>query len=319
MAMKVGKPVKWVEERSENFLATVHGRGQIAYVEAAAKRDGAITGLRLRLINDLGAHHELFGPIFPGLISIMVTGCYGIRDFKCETYGVFTNTTPVYAYRGIGGCESNYYVERAIDLVAAELGLDPVEVHRRNFIPADAFPYTTATGAVYDSGDYNLTLNRALEMAGYQQFREEQARLRREGRYLGIGFSTYVKQAGYGPSSKMPSAGWENATVRVEPSGKVTVLTGLSPHGQGQETTFAQLVADELGVPFGRRPGPSRRHRHRGDGHWHPRQPRHRRWRRRRHDVPGQGQGQGHRGRRSPPGGLTRRYGLQRQPDPRPR
>jgi len=241
-AMTVGKPVKWIEDRSENFLATTHGRDQVAYVEAAAKRSGAITGLRMRIIADLGAYHQLFTPLVPTLTGLMATGCYDIPNLKCEVLGVLTNKTPVDAYRGAGRPEAAYYVERIVDVLAAELGLDPVDVRRRNFIQPAAFPYTTLSGAIYDSGDYELALNRALELLDYRQLREEQARLRQEGRYLGIGFSTYVEICGLGP--------WESATVRVEGSGKVTVLTGASPHGQGQETTFAQLAADELGVPI---------------------------------------------------------------------
>ena len=241
-AMTVRRPVKWVEERSENFLATTHGRDQIADVEAAAKNDGTIRGLRIRIIADLGAYNQLFTPLVPTFTGLMATGCYRIPNLKCDIFGVFTNKTPVDAYRGAGRPEAAYYVERIVDIVASELALDPVEARRRNFIPPDAFPYTTPSGQPYDSGNYQLALNRALEIADYTRLREEQARLREQGRYLGIGFSTYVEVCGIG--------GWESATVRLDASGKVTVLTGASPHGQGQETSFAQLAADELGVPI---------------------------------------------------------------------
>jgi carbon-monoxide dehydrogenase large subunit len=249
-AMRVGKPVKWVEERAESFLATTHGRDQVAYVEAAAAKDGTILGLRMKLIGDLGAFHQLFTPAVPTFSGLMSTGVYKIANLRSEVLGVFTNKTPVDAYRGAGRPEATYYVERIVDMVAAELGLDPVDVRRRNFIPPDAFPYTTASGLTYDSGDYELCLKRALEMAEYQKFREAQAGARQSGRYIGIGVSTYTEICGIGPSAALPAAGWESGTVRVESSGKVTVLTGSSPHGQGQETSFAQMAADELGVPI---------------------------------------------------------------------
>ncbi len=249
-AMRVGKPVKWVEERAESFLATTHGRDQVAYVEVAAAKNGTILGLRMKLIGDLGAYHQLFTPAVPTFSGLMSTGVYKIANLRSEVLGVFTNKTPVDAYRGAGRPEATYYVERIVDMVAAELGLDPVDVRRRNFIPPDAFPYTTASGLTYDSGDYELTLKRALEMASYQKFREEQAKARQAGRYVGIGVSTYTEICGIGPSAALPAAGWESGTVRVEASGKATVLTGSSPHGQGQETSFAQLAADELGVPI---------------------------------------------------------------------
>jgi carbon-monoxide dehydrogenase large subunit len=241
-AITCGKPVKWVEDRTENFLATTHGRDQVADVEAAARKDGLITGLRFRVVADLGAYNQMFTAIVPTLTGLMVNGCYKVPNIKCEVFGVFTNKTPVDAYRGAGRPEAAYYVERMVDMVAAELGLDPVAVRRLNFIPSDAFPYTTLCGPIYDSGDYELSLDRALQVAGYAGLRQEQERLRREGRYFGVGLSTYVEICGLGP--------WESATVRVLASGKVSVLTGSSPHGQGQETSFAQLAADELGVPI---------------------------------------------------------------------
>ena len=249
-AMRVGRPVKWVEDRAESFLATTHGRDQVAYVEAAATKDGRILGLRMKLIGDLGAFHQLFTPAVPTFSGLMSTGIYKIANLRSEVLGVFTNKTPVDAYRGAGRPEATYYVERIVDMAATELRMDPVDVRRRNLVPPEAFPYTTASGLTYDSGDYELTLKRALEMAGYQKFREDQAKARQSGRYVGIGVSTYTEICGIGPSAALPAAGWESGTVRVEASGKVTVLTGSSPHGQGQETSFAQLAADELGVPI---------------------------------------------------------------------
>jgi carbon-monoxide dehydrogenase large subunit len=241
-AMTLRKPVKWIEERSEGFLATSHGRDQIADVEAAVKKDGTITGLRFRVLADLGAYNQLFTPLVPTFTGAMGSGCYKVPNIKCEITGIYTNKTPTDAYRGAGRPEAAYYIERIVDMVADELGLDPAEVRRKNFIPHDAFPYETPTGQTYDSGNYTLTLDRALEMADVPRLREEQARARAEGRLIGIGISTYVEICGIG--------GWESATVRVDGAGKATVLTGSSPHGQGQETSFAQLAADELGIPI---------------------------------------------------------------------
>lgn len=247
-SMQLGRPVKFTEERRENMVATIHGRDQVDYVEAAVKRDGTLLGLRVRVIADLGAYFQLLTPGIPTLTPVMLPGCYRVQNLAYEYIGVFTNKTPTDAYRGAGRPEATYLIERTMDLIAAELGLDPVEVRRRNFIPAEAFPWHTPGDYNYDSGNYEAALSKALELVNYQQFRQEQERARQQGRYLGIGFSTYVEICGMGPSRSMPFGGWESATVRVEPSGTVTVLTGVSPHGQGQETSFAQLVADELGV-----------------------------------------------------------------------
>jgi carbon-monoxide dehydrogenase large subunit len=249
-AMRLGRPVKYVEERSENLVQTIHGRGQVDYVEMAATREGRVTGLRLKIIADLGAYHSLVGAAVPSITVAMAQGCYDIPNLEVEICGVFTNKTSTGAYRGAGRPEATYAIERAMDLLAAELELDPVEVRRRNFIPSSAFPYTTRTEIVYDTGDYEKPLVKALELVGYEEFRKEQARLRQEGRYLGIGLSSYVEICGWGPSTALPWGGWESATVRVDPSGHVTLLTGTSPHGQGGATTLAQIVADELCVPI---------------------------------------------------------------------
>jgi carbon-monoxide dehydrogenase large subunit len=248
LALRLRRPVKWAEERRENFLATIHGRDQIQDVELAARRDGTITGLRLRVLADMGAYYQFFTPAIPTLTGLLAPGCYKIPNFHFDLRGVFTNKTPTDAYRGAGRPEATHLIERMIDRLAAELRMDPVEVRRKNFpMPAD-FPFATATGLSYDSGNYQASLDKALELVNYRAFRDEQARLRQQGKFLGIGFSTYVEICGIGPSSAISIGGWESATVRVEPTGKVTVLTGASPHGQGQETSFAQLVADELGV-----------------------------------------------------------------------
>lgn len=248
LAMAIGQPVKWTETRRENFLNTIHGRGQIAYLEAAFKKDGTVTGLRCKIIQDIGAYHQLLTPLIPGLTALMLSGPYAIANLACEIVGVFTNKMSTDAYRGAGRPEATYYLERMMDLVAAELKIDPAEVRQRNLIPADKFPFKTVTGLSYDSGNYQAAFERALEMAEYGKLRQEQAKLRAEGKLIGIGLSSYVEICALGPSSALASGGWESATVRVEPTGKVTVLTGASPHGQGQETTFAQIVGDMFGI-----------------------------------------------------------------------
>ena len=256
LAKTTGRPVKWIEERRENYVATTHGRDQVQYVEIAAKRDGTITGLRVKSIANMGAYLSTFAPGIPTILfGLMLAGNYRIPNIACEVTGVHTNTTLVDAYRGAGRPEATYLVERAVDLTARELGMDPAEIRRRNFVPANAFPHTTATGVTYDSGNYQPTLDKALEMAGYQQLRQEQERLRQEGKYLGIGIATYVEICGMAPSQVLGAVGagaggWESATVRVHPTGKVTLYSGASSHGQGHETAFAQIVGDGLGIPF---------------------------------------------------------------------
>ncbi|MBV9438561.1 MAG: xanthine dehydrogenase family protein molybdopterin-binding subunit, partial [Candidatus Eremiobacteraeota bacterium] len=250
LAMRLERPVKYVETRSESFQAMIHGRDQIDDVEVACTRDGRVTALRLKIIANLGAYHQLLTPVIPTLTVLMAPGCYAIEHVSAEVVGVFTNTMSTDAYRGAGRPEATFLIERAMDLVAGRLGLDPAEVRRRNFIGADRFPHTTSTGLTYDSGDYAKTMDKALALADYRGLRERQRELRGKGRCLGIGLSTYVEVCGMGPSAAMPAAGWDSATIRVEPTGSVTVLTGISPHGQGEETTFAQIVADELGVPI---------------------------------------------------------------------
>mgnify|MGYP000848397529 CR=1 FL=1 len=238
LAYRLQRPVKWIETRSENFLATNAGRDQWVDVEVAAEQDGRIRGLRLHVIQDLGAWPK--GTFLGEMTGRMSCGCYDIPALEYRSLSAFTNTMAVGAYRGAGRPEAAYYAERAIDLVADAAGLDPAEVRRRNFIPKFTDGYVTAAGEKYDTGDYAKALDHALEVSGYKQLREEQARARAEGRYLGIGLASYVEICGFGP--------YESATLRVEPNGDVTVYTGISPHGQGQETSFAQIVAEELGV-----------------------------------------------------------------------
>lgn len=251
IAMQLDKPVKWIETRRENIQATIHGRGQVGYVEIGCKNDGTLTGLRYNVFADLGAYHQLLTPAIPTLTGLMLSGSYRIPAIQINVTGVFTNKMATDAYRGAGRPEATYVVERAIDLVAAELGLDTIEVRRKNFPNPDEFPFKTATGLFYDSGNYQGALDKALEMSDYQKLREEQAQAREQGRIVGIGISTYVEICALGPSQAMPAGGWESATVRIEPTGKITILTGISPHGQGEETTFAQLAADAFGVDLG--------------------------------------------------------------------
>ncbi|HEU4784283.1 MAG TPA: molybdopterin cofactor-binding domain-containing protein, partial [Ktedonobacterales bacterium] len=249
-----GRPVKWIEDRRENYLATIHGRDQVTEVELAARRDGTMTGLRVKAYSNMGAYLSTAAPGVPTwLFALIVPGCYTIQDYKCDVWGAFTNTTPTDAYRGAGRPEAAFLIERMTDLLAGELGMDPVDVRRKNFVPADAFPYTSGGTLTYDSGNYQGTLDKALEMADYNGFRQQQQQTRQQGRYQGIGLSTYVEVCGLAPSPAAGAMGfqgglWEPATVRMLATGKVVVLTGTNPHGQGEETTFAQLVADQLGV-----------------------------------------------------------------------
>lgn len=243
LALKLNRPVKWSEGRRENIQATIHGRGQVGEIEAAVKKDGTILGLRYRVIADIGAYHQLFTPAIPLFTGLMLSGCYKIPAISMDLTAVFTNKMSTDAYRGAGRPEATYVIERVVDRVAGELGIDPVKVRKKNFPKPKEFPFQTATGLSYDSGNYELALHKALKIAGYEKLRREQERLRKRGRYLGIGVSTYVEICAMGPKGM-----WEYGKVEVEPTGKVTVLSGASPHGQGQETSFAQIVADELGV-----------------------------------------------------------------------
>ena len=252
-------PLRWVESRLEHMAATSHGRAQVFDLDLALLEDGTITGLRMRGVGDLGAYPV--DPVIPDLTGMMGVGVYNIPSVDLEITCVYTNTTPVAAYRGAGRPEAAYYIERMIDIVADELGMDPIELRRKNFIAPDQFPYKTPCGPTYDSGEYDKALTRALEISNYAELREEQRR-RGQGTgdrgqgvaplpnpqpptpntLLGIGVACYVEMCGFGP--------YESAVVRVDPTGTVTVFTGISPHGQGGGTTFAQIIADELGVDF---------------------------------------------------------------------
>src|SRR2546425_3432634 len=244
ISIQLGKPVKWIESRRENMQATIHGRAQVGTIEVGCKSDGTLTGLRYNVVADLGAYHQLLTPAIPTLTGLMLSGAYKIPAIQMNVTGVFTNKMATDAYRGAGRPEATYVVERIMDLVASELKMDPVEVRRKNFPKSDEFPFHTATGLDYDSGNYEAALDKALDLSGYQKLREEQKQARANGKLIGIGMSSYVEICALGPSQAMPAGGWESATVRIEPTGKVTIMTGASPHRQGQEKSFAQIAAE---------------------------------------------------------------------------
>jgi aerobic carbon-monoxide dehydrogenase large subunit len=248
LAMKLGRPVKWAETRRENFAATIHGRDTINEVELALKKDGTILGMKVGILADVGAYHQLLTPLIPQLTALMLAGCYKIPAIHISIEGVFTNKMSTDAYRGAGRPEATYLIERIMDIAAHELGMDSAQFRLKNFPLPQQFPFTTITGLTYDSAKYQETLNKALKLSKYDSLRQRQKTGWKQGKYYGIGLSTYVEICAIGPSAATPAGGWESGTVRIEPTGKVTVLTGASPHGQGEETTFAQLVADQLGI-----------------------------------------------------------------------
>jgi carbon-monoxide dehydrogenase large subunit len=250
IAKRLGIAVKWVEDRSEAFVATTHGRDIIGYVELAARRDGKVLGLKMRLIADIGAYNMLFTAAIPTLTMLMANATYDIPAIRTTLTEVFTNKTPTDAYRGAGRPEATYFVERAMDMLARELKMDPADVRRKNFIGANRFPFTTQMGATYDSGNYEGALDLALDTANWAQLKAERDRARTDGRLVGLGLAMYVEVCGMGPSSSMATGGWEHAQVTVERDGRITATTGASPHGQGNETTFAQMLADQFGVPL---------------------------------------------------------------------
>lgn len=239
LALRLGRPLKWVENRREHLQATSHGRSQFADVRLAASRDGRILGLQLHVVADVGAYLLSTTADVPPLTLEMASGPYDIRAVGVDLLEVYTNKVPTGAYRGAGRPEATFYLERAMDILAAQIGRDPAEVRRRNFISPDRFPYRAPSGVSYDSGNYALTLDRALEACGYGELREEQTRAREAGRCLGIGLSSYVETCTYGG---------DVSRVALDRDGKVTVYSGTSPHGQGGATGFAQIVADALGV-----------------------------------------------------------------------
>jgi carbon-monoxide dehydrogenase large subunit len=256
-AQRVGRPVKYTESRSDSMLSAHHGRDQIQDITLTATRDGTLTGIDVKLLANMGAYLGLVGPGVPILGAFMYNAIYKVPAYRFECVGVFTNTTITDAYRGAGRPEATYAIERAMDELAVELGMDPIELRRRNWIKAEEFPFTTVAGLVYDSGDYDAATDRALALFDYDGLRAEQRARRESGDavQLGIGVSTYTEMCGLAPSRilgalRYAAGGWESAAVRVLPTGKVEVVTGTSPHGQGHVTSWSQIVADELGVAF---------------------------------------------------------------------
>ena len=253
-SMQLNRPVKWTATRSEGFLATIHGRDHIEHVEMAATREGKITAIRTVVYAGMGAYLSTAGPGVPTILhGLIYSGPYDIGATRADIYGVFSNTTPVDAYRGAGRPEATFLIERLIDLLAVELGTDPVELRRKNLIPKFEDGHDVASGITYDSGDYEPLLNMVLGHVDYQALRQEQARMRERGAYMGIGVTCYAEICGLGPSQVAGAVGfggglWESAIVRFHPTGKVNAYIGTAPHGQGEETTFAQILADELGV-----------------------------------------------------------------------
>src|SRR6266545_51354 len=249
------RPVKWIETRTESIQNATHGRGQFYDVEVAAKKDGTLSAMRMTQYLDLGAYHGTFGG-FQAVACLMAGGAYRWPGgISARTIGILTNRVPTDPYRGAGRPEATHLVERMVDLVAAELKMDPVEIRRKNFIQPNEFPFTQHFGLVVDSGDYEKALDVALKLAGYDELRKQQAEGRKQGKLLGIGFSTWIELCGFGPSAATaPATGGialvESAQVRVTPTGSVIVYTGTHAHGQGHETTFSQIVADQLGVPM---------------------------------------------------------------------
>jgi carbon-monoxide dehydrogenase large subunit len=251
----LGRPVKWTETRSEHMTTTIHGRDQIDRVKMGLKRDGTITGVHIDMLADLGAYYLLLTPFIPCFTAFVASGCYKIPRVRTDITGVFTNKFPTDATRGAGRPEATHLLEVMIEQAAAELAIAPVDIRRRNFIPKEEFPAAVAPGVVYDSGDYHGTLDKLLSKLDLDELERERAELRERGIYRGIGYSTYMELCGLAPSRIVGPSGvgiqggfWESAVVRVHPSGSVTVFTGASPHGQGLDTSMAQIVADRLGT-----------------------------------------------------------------------
>jgi carbon-monoxide dehydrogenase large subunit len=256
-AMRLGRPVKWVETRTEHFAATVHAREQHVHARAAFDAQGTLLALRAHVRGDVGAHLHTkgAGPIFLG--GVVLPNVYAVRHFKAKLEAVVTNKVPFGAYRAFGMQQAAFVIERLMDIAAARLGIDPVEIRRRNYVPSTAFPYRSAANLVYDSGSYARALDEALRIADYTGLRAIQARARGDGRLVGIGVANYVEVTGMGPSKLMAAmgnrqGGYESATVRVAPSGRVLVATGIIELGQGIRSALAQVAADVLSLPYER-------------------------------------------------------------------
>ncbi len=257
VARRLGKPIKWTETRSESLMTAHHGRDQIQFIDIASDAAGHVKGLRVRLLADMGAYLRLITPGVPALGAFMFPGIYKFPAYRFECDGVFTNKVPTDAYRGAGRPEATFAIERIMDELAVELSMDPMELRRKNWINAEEFPFTTVAGLSYDSGDYEQATQAALELLGYDELRAEQKQRRdsNDPVQLGIGISTFTEMCGLAPSRVLGSlafgaGGWEQASIRMLPTGKVEVITGSTPHGQGHETAWSQIAADQLGVPF---------------------------------------------------------------------
>jgi aerobic carbon-monoxide dehydrogenase large subunit len=253
-AQRLGRPVKWIETRSENMTTTHHGRDQVDYARIGAKRDGTLTGFHAKIIQDLGAFHLIEGPVIPALGAFVMSGCYRFPALQTDIAGVFTNKFATDAIRGAGRPEATHMIEVMMDQLADELGMDRLELRRKNFIPKEDFPAELPIGVTYDSGDYHGTLDKLMQHLDLDALEREKEELREKGIYRGIGYSTYVEICGLAPSRVVGPQGfglqagyWESAELRVHPSGTATLFTGSSPHGQGEETSFAQIVADRIG------------------------------------------------------------------------
>jgi aerobic carbon-monoxide dehydrogenase large subunit len=255
-AGKVRRPVKWTAERSESFMSDAHGRDHVTHVELALDAQAKFLALKVSTIANMGGYLSTFAPCIPTyLYGTLLAGTYTTPAIYVETKAAFTHTVPVDAYRGAGRPEATFLLERIVDLAADEIGMDPAELRRRNFIPADAYPYQTPVALQYDSGDYGTTLELALKAADYAGFEARRREALARGKLRGIGIATYIEACGIAPSAVVGSLGaraglYESAAVRVHPTGSVSILTGSHSHGQGHETTFSQLVADRLGIPM---------------------------------------------------------------------
>ena len=257
VARRLGKPVKYTESRSESLMSGHHGRDQIQDITLTATRDGTFTGLDVHILSDMGAYLRLVTPGVPILGAFMYNAIYKIPAYRFVCDGVFSTKTPTDAYRGAGRPEATFAIERIVDEMAAELGMDPLELRRQNWIKHEEFPFTTVAGLTYDSGNYEAATERALELIGWDDLKREQAQRRASNDpvQLGLGISTFTEMCGLAPSRVLgalsyAAGGWENAMVRMLATGKVEVVTGSSAHGQGHETAWSQIVADQLGVPF---------------------------------------------------------------------
>src|SRR5262249_15725142 len=251
---RVGRPVKWVADRSEAFLCDAHGRDHVTHAEMAFDADGKIAGLRVKTIANLGGYMSTFSSSVPTyLYGTLLSGQYEIPAIYCEVDAVYTNTVPVDAYRGAGRPEATFVVERLVEIGAREMAIDPADLRKRNFV--STFPHQTPVIMTYDAGDYHASLKKAMEVSDYKGFDKRKRESARNGKLRGIGFSTYIEACGIAPSQPVGSVGcgvglWESAEVRVNLTGSVEILTGTHSHGQGHETTFAQLVSERLGIPI---------------------------------------------------------------------